>query len=141
MIKSIIALFVALAISAAASAGDRTPHWIKVSEVIAKYDELLGRKVAIRGYLRFGDDSRNLWDEKDVYIDAKEGRVNIDTASSSKCITLYDIGRYRKILLKYNQHNVIIYGTIKRVPLGEDEISLGSCNEIGVSVDRVLGLR
>ena len=110
------------------------PEPKSVDFVIQAASALERTKVQVAGYLRFGDDMRNLWNSKAAVSAAGTGYVPADDPRSNHCITLRDCGNQRSTLLRRNGHSVLITGVVNRIPLGPDEIEIGSCSEIGISV-------
>src|SRR5678816_1589358 len=100
--------------SCAQSAVRLTP--MGVDNVIQSAASLEGQRVAVSGYLRFGDDSRNLWSSKAVYLNIKNGNRPAQ-ATSDHCIALYDIANWRRILLSNNGKNILVEGELRRIPL------------------------
>jgi len=58
--------------------------------------------VSVKGYLRFGDDGRNLWTSEESYTYVRKNYVPPDNPAWSRCIALYDIDGWRKALLSMN---------------------------------------
>jgi hypothetical protein len=90
--------------------------------------------VSVSGYLTFGDDKHNLWQDKQTYSYIKTTRPNPDDPAWKQCITLFSYDRFRRKLLRFNGKRVTIAGTITRRVLAPDEIAIGSCSEIGISL-------
>jgi hypothetical protein len=125
---SAVVLFVALV---SACAHTRGPP-LTVDEVIRSNPE--GEVSSVRGYLRFGDDSRNLWSSKDAYDVVKTRYVPPNDPAWDHCIALYGVERWRRELLARDKSYVVITGVIHRYPSKEGDISLGSCSDLGVTI-------
>lgn len=110
------------------------PNSIGVDSVVNSAASLEGQLVTVSGYLRFGDDSRNLWSSKDAYLGIKNGNPSARAPASDYCIALYDIEKWRGILLSNDGKNVLINGVIRRIPLKEGDISLSECSDLGIAI-------
>lgn len=97
-----------------------------------------GHVVSVKGYLRFGDDSRNLWSNKDAYELVESRYTPQDDPAWNHCITLYGIEDWRKELLAKDRSYVVIAGVIHRYPSKEGDVSVGSCSDLGISI-RLIG--
>lgn len=90
-----------------------------------------GQRVEVRGFLRYGDDARGLWQSKASYF-------NFTPAAEPACITLWNAGSFRKQLLRRSNATVTIIG--KRhvePPLQIDQIALSRCSDTGLIIERV----
>jgi len=105
-----------------------------VDDVVRSSTTLEGTKVRVRGYLRFGDDSRNLWADRNAYDAVSSAYVSPSDPAWNRCVTLYDIGAWRKDLLARNSTDVVIGGVIRRRAMQEGDVSLSSCSDLGISV-------
>ena len=94
-----------------------------------------GQLISVSGYLAFGDDEHNVWESRQVSEYVENMMPPPIDPSWKKCISLTSYGRFRKVLLRYNGKMVTISGHISRQTLEEDEINLGSCNQISLSLD------
>jgi hypothetical protein len=112
-----------------------------VDFVLNSSGALEGTTVQISGYLKFGDDMHNLWSSKSAWLAVSTREVPSDAPMWNHCITLRGIGNHRSALLKLSDHPVLITGELHRVTLKPDEIEIGSCSEIGISVLHVKGNR
>jgi hypothetical protein len=117
------------------------PEPKSVDFVVQSARALEGTRVQVVGYLRFGDDTHNLWNSKAAETAVSTGYVPADDPRWSRCIALRDFGNYRSTLLRQNNHLVLITGIVNRIPLGPDEIEIGSCSEVKISVLKVEGRR
>lgn len=113
------------------------PQVYTVDDVILNNKAYLEKPVVVSGYLRFGDDSRNLWSTKQSYVKVTKSDIDPEDAAWNRCITLYDVGSFREDLIKYNNHYVIISGVVRRIIQQEGEITTSACNELGISVRSV----
>lgn len=105
-----------------------------VDDVVARESELVGKPITVTGYLRFGDDSRNLWSNRQVYLRVTNEDTQPDDPAWMRCITLYDIDGFREKLVAHNNDYVLVSGVVQRVDRQEGEITTSSCNELGISV-------
>jgi hypothetical protein len=97
--------------------------------------------VAVRGYLRFGDDTHNILADKSTLLKVETQSIDDDDPIWRRCITLYDIGHWRTTLVSLDRHYVVIEGILRLRRRGPGELSLGSCSEWGISVRSVKMVR
>jgi hypothetical protein len=90
--------------------------------------------VSVKGYLRFGDDSRNLWNNEESYTYVRKSYVPPNDPAWSRCIALYDINGWRKALLSMNNHYVLISGVVRRYPARDGDIAMDTCSDLGISI-------
>jgi hypothetical protein len=121
------------------SHGDSPVH--TVTQVVANESMLLGQAVTVDGYLRFGDDSHNLWTSRRSYRAVADGYRDTDDPAWKECIALFDIDGWRDVLLRYTNHKVRVIGVLHRVPLQPDEITLSECSELGLSIKSVVRVK
>lgn len=105
-----------------------------VDDVVAHESELVGKSITVTGYLRFGDDSRNLWNSRQVYLRVANEDAQPNDPAWNRCITLYDIDGFREKLVAHNNDYVLVSGVVQRLARQEGEITTSSCNELGISV-------
>jgi hypothetical protein len=91
--------------------------------------------VSVSGYLTFGDDKHNLWESSRAYEYIKEKMPPLGDRAWKECISLSFYGNFRRSLKKYDGKEVIISGYIYRHTPARDEVNLGSCNEIFISME------
>jgi hypothetical protein len=109
-----------------------------VDQVVTRETELLEKPIAVQGFLRFGDDTRNLWADKQAYVTVSEGDLDPADPAWDRCITLYDIDGWRSALLKNDGHQVVVRGTLRRYDRKPQEITLSECSEWGLSIQSVV---
>jgi len=107
---------------------------ISVDSLVESASRLEGQQVTVSGYLRFGDDSRNLWSSKIVYMKMKNGSLSASNGPNDHCIALFDIADWRESLLSNNGKDILVSGVVRRIPLKEGEISLSECSDLGVAI-------
>ena len=108
-----------------------------VDEVVHSVDAWEGQTVTVKGYLRFGEDSRNLWSDAAAYAYvSKEYRESSDPGWN-RCISLFDIDDRRERLLSLNNHSVVVTGVVRHYPREGEEIRLDTCSDIGISIRSV----
>lgn len=93
--------------------------------------------VSVRGYLTFGDDKHNLWESSVEYKYIRENMPPLSDPAWKKCISLDYYGKFRRDLLKYDGEKVVISGYISRRIPEADEVNLGSCNQVFISMEGV----
>jgi hypothetical protein len=123
----------ALLIAGCASS-PRSHKNLSVDDVVRSAGPLEGSAVVVKGYLRFGDDSRNLWESRTAYLTVSNHDVAPDDQAWTHCVTLWDIDGWRSALLEHNNRYVTISGVVRRQPLRDGEIRIGSCSDLGVSI-------
>jgi hypothetical protein len=128
-----VSLFLASCVSVSASRSTLT-----VDQVVVDAKDLLGHSVTVIGFLRFGDDSRNLWTDKRAYVAVSEGDPLPDDLAWDRCLTLYNIDGWRSILLKNDERQVVVRGILQRHVRLPHEITLSECSELGISIESVL---
>lgn len=93
--------------------------------------------VSVSGYLSFGDDKHNLWSSAGEYQYIREKMPPLSDPAWKKCIALDYYGKFRHDLLKYNGQMVVISGYISQDTPEVDEVNLGSCNDVFISMEGV----
>jgi len=125
------------ALVCACSSTARAARPLSVDDVIRSATSLEGQTVVVKGYLRFGDDGKNLWASKSAYLAVSGPYVPPNDAAWSRCITLFDIGTWRSGLLARNNEYVLIAGVLHRGPSLDDQINFDSCSDLGISIRSV----
>jgi hypothetical protein len=110
---------------------------LTVDELIQSAASLEGQEVAVLGYLRFGDDSHNLWSSKEALAAVSTDYVPTDDPAWDHCISLFDFGGLRSRLLANDNRTVILIGTVRQIKLKPGELMMSTCSEIGISVQSV----
>ena len=108
-----------------------------VDDIIRSAAILEGHSVSVRGYLRFGDESKNLWSNRDAYLAVRSRYVAPTDPKWNRCITLYDLDGWRAKLRSSNDRYVVIAGVLRRYPTLPGEINFDSCSDLGVSIQSV----
>jgi hypothetical protein len=67
------------------------PEYRSVEDIVGSAAVLEGQMVSVKGYLRFGDDSRNLWSNEKFYTYVSKSYVPPNDPAWSRCIALYDV--------------------------------------------------
>jgi len=100
-------------------------------DVFAARAAQAGRQVEVRGFLRYGDDARGLWQSEAGYRDST-------SSAASACLTLWNAGAFRKRLKPRDQSTVTIGGKIfTAAALQPDEIEFGRCSDTGLIIERI----
>ena len=94
-----------------------------------------GQLISISGFLTFGDDKHNVWESRKEYEYIRRERPPRNDPAWGKCISLMNYGKFRSKLLRYNGKQVKITGYISRQTPASDEINLGSCNDVSLSLE------
>lgn len=138
-IQNSIRLIAMLATSAAmaccASGGLRSAA--SVDDIVHDQGVLAGTEVSVRGYLRFGDDARNLWADRDVYLRVAEGSRMSTDPLWNRCLTLYDVGAHRARLASLDGKEVVVTGRVRQVVPRPGDVTTSACNTIGIVVHAV----
>jgi hypothetical protein len=108
-----------------------------VDQVVREQQQYLGQTIAVRGYLLFGDDARNLWNDMDSYKHVKRGYVPPDDPAWKRCITVTGKGLGRERMKKLSGHYVTVKGVLQKHTLPPNVIAFGSCNDLWISMDYV----
>jgi len=133
--SAILYLAGALTLSSCASTELQTA--MSVDDVVEHQEALIGSVVSVSGYLRFGDDTRNLWMNRETYEQISNGYVSPTDPVWSRCITLYNIGQNRNALLRRDGKEMIVTGVVQRVTHQAGDIVIGACSDLGLSIQAV----
>lgn len=107
---------------------------LRVEDVAEAPVDLAGKQVAVRGFVRFGDDTKNLWADERTYLAALNGTGNLQELSSHKCLSLYTSKKFSSRLRHFDKRLVTIYGKVYRYKYVPGDINLGYCNDLGIIV-------
>lgn len=138
MRQAVILFSVVCASCASTGASHTTASQYNVSTALSDFEAkkvATGQLISVSGYLAFGDDEHNIWESRQVSEYIENTMPPLNDPSWKKCISLASYGRFRKVLLRYNGKVVTISGYISRQMPGNDEVNLGSCNEISLSLE------
>ena len=138
MRHAVILFSVVCAACASTGASHTTASQYNVSTALSDFEAkkiATGQLISVSGYLAFGDDEHNVWESRQISEYIENTMPPPNDPSWKKCISLASYGRFRKALLRYNGKVVTVSGYISRQTLRKDEINLGSCNEISLSLD------
>jgi hypothetical protein len=102
---------------------------------------LLGKEVLVEGYLDFGDDAHGLWTSRRVYIEARDGSAGPDDLIWRNCINLNASSDLRSRLTALNGRTVLLSGLVIIKPHGIDDVFAYSCNDVALSVGKVVKAR
>jgi hypothetical protein len=109
---------------------------IHPADVLASPAGFEGRNVTIRGYLRYGDDARGLWQSSAVLrkLDTLPGNA----PEWNSCLTLWNADKFRKQFVELRESNVTLVGIVRTMPpLGSEEIALGRCSDTGLVIESI----
>lgn len=140
MIQSICrrgAVLLVLLSSAACIYGKSPQQLLRVDDILESARVLEGTQVEVRGFLRFGDDTQNLWTSKDAYSAVSGHFVSPDSPLWNHCISLFDTKKLRAALLRYDALDVIVRGRVTRYRRENGDIAFESCSDVGISVTSV----
>jgi hypothetical protein len=101
---------------------------------VRSHAALEGKEVSVVGYLRFGDDTRNLWNDKEALLAVSGGNVLPNDPAWNRCITLYDADKWRSILLSKDEKYVKVSGIVRFEAARPGEITFGACSDLGISI-------
>jgi hypothetical protein len=108
-----------------------------VDDILRSAHTAEGTEVEVRGFLRFGDDTQNLWSSKEAYSAVSGHYVPPDSPLWNHCISLFDTMTLRAALLKYDSFDVIVRGRVKRYRQVNGGITFESCSDVGISISSV----
>ena len=108
-----------------------------VDRVIANESTFIGTFVIVDGYLRFGDDSHNLWADHTAYLAVANHDPPPDDPAWSRCIALYGINGWWETLLKNNGRQVRVRGILQRHVPEPEEVNLSECSDLGLAIKSV----
>jgi hypothetical protein len=137
IIKSSLALLAFMSVSCATTSASDEQNTYDVDAVVRNYESLAGKPISVVGYLRFSDDSKNIWQSAKIYTRIRDDDILPSDVEWKRCITLYNIGKLRSKLKALDNSAVIVTGVTLNIPRGEDEVNLNSCNTIGISARSV----
>lgn len=142
--KFLIATLLALCAACVSDGGARTDELGKAQyNVISVLSDFNAEKlkdmafVSVSGYLSFGDDKHNLWASEEDYKYVRETMPPLSDPAWDKCVSLNNYGGFRRDLLKYDGRKVIVFGYISQHVMENDEVNLGSCNEVFISLEGI----
>jgi hypothetical protein len=130
-------IMIAALFFAAMSACMDTQCWhevLGVDKIINSASALQGHLVTVSGYLRFGDDSHNLWSSKGALLAVSKSYVPPDDPAWTHCIGLFDIDGWRARLLALDNSYVIITGALQSGNLHHSEFTMNTCTDSGLSI-------
>jgi hypothetical protein len=107
---------------------------LRVDDILASASALEGKQVEVRGFLRFGDDTQNLWTSKGAYSAVSGPYVPAESPLWNHCISLFDTMKLRATLLQYDSHDVLVRGRVTRYPRDNDDIVFSSCSDVGIAI-------
>lgn len=110
---------------------------LSVGEVVTNPGARAGEPIAVTGFLRFGDDAHNLWQDRRSWERVERSAVPPDDPAWNKCITLFGYGPFRDVLLQRDQTVVTVLGPLRAVQTQPGEITMGSCSTAGIEVEAV----
>jgi hypothetical protein len=107
---------------------------LSVDDILRSGKTLDGQLVEVRGFVRYGDDSRNLWTSEKAYSKLAGHFVPPSDPDWNHCISLLDSGKWRKLLVQKNGSYIVISGVVRHDPRAEGDINFELCNELGLSI-------
>ena len=99
------------------------------SAFVSQASSMDGQAVTVRGYVRFGDHARQIWDNETSLRDADVG----------SCLTLINTTPHRDILGRSDRRYARVVGVI-RANINEGHVDYGSCNDVGLELVSVMPL-
>ncbi|ATY33704.1 hypothetical protein CVN68_18520 [Sphingomonas psychrotolerans] len=103
----------------------------KPIDVLSAFSANDGQRIEVRGFLRYGDDARGVWQSQASYRD-------YTPEAAPACITLWNAGAFREQLLRRDGSTITITGKVRvEPPLHAGEISLGRCSDVGLVIERL----
>jgi hypothetical protein len=129
--------FLFLLLSASCIYGSDAQQVLRVDDILESANVLEGKQVEVRGFLRFGDDTQNLWASKDAYSAVSGHYVAPESPLWNHCISLFDTLKLRSSLLRYDSRDVLVRGRVTRYRRDEGDIAFSSCSEIGIAINSI----
>jgi hypothetical protein len=112
-----------------------------VDDILKSAGLLEGTQVEVRGFLRFGDDTQNLWSSKDAYSAVSGHFVPPDSPLWNHCISLSDTKKWRAALHQNDSLDVVVRGRVTRYQRNNGDIAFESCSDVGISVASVTAVK
>jgi hypothetical protein len=110
---------------------------LHVDDILKSANVLEGTEVEVWGFLRFGDDTQNLWSSKNAYSAVSGHFVPPGSPLWNHCISLSDTKKWRAALHQYDSLDVVVRGRITRYQRVNGDITFESCSDVGISVTSV----
>jgi hypothetical protein len=129
-----LAVYLSVGLTFACAHDRPRQQYRSVDDIVRSATILEGQTVSVKGYLRFGDDSRNLWSNKESYTYLKKDYRPPSDPAWNRCIALYDIDGWREKLLSMNNHYVLVSGIVRHYPTRDGEITIDTCSDLGISI-------
>ena len=98
--------------------------------VLAAPADYQGKRIVVRGYLRYGDDSRSLWQSIETYRASR-------SAARTACLTLFNADAFHTRLRQFADSTVTLTGTVRTMHLAPEQSALGWCNDTGLMIERI----
>lgn len=120
-----------------ASMADRTDSVIyHPSEIVRAGNSMIGRRVRVAGYLKIGQDTRGLWDSREVWEQASQNRGLTPREVWGQCVTFYyDISQEQSVLAHRDSYIVVI-ATVGDTTDGS--VDFWGCNDSYVTAHRIV---
>lgn len=119
-------LFVFLALAACA----RPEPGLQPQSVLAAPADYQGKRVTVRGYLRYGDDARGLWQSAQAYR-------TYSPAKPRPCLTLFNADAFHSRLRQFADSTVTLTGTVRTIHLQPEESARGWCSDTGMMIEKI----
>lgn len=129
-----VVIVLVLLLSAACSYGWGTPQILRVDDILESATALEGRQVEVKGFLRFGDDTQNLWTSRDAYSAVSGRYVPPESPLWNHCVSLFDTKKLRSTLLRYDSRDVLVRGRVTHYRRDSGDIAFSSCSEVGIAI-------
>jgi hypothetical protein len=133
--RGVVSLVLLLSASYVYGGGARES--LRVDDILESASALEGKQVEVRGFLRFGDDTQNLWTSKDAYSAVSGRYVSPESPLWNHCISLFDTKKLRATLLRYDSSYVLVRGRVTRYRRDAGDISFSSCSEVGITITAI----
>jgi hypothetical protein len=126
-----------LFVATSACVETRSFHVLSVDAIINSASAPEGDVVTVSGYLRFGDDSHNLWSSKEALLAVSKGYVPPKDPAWNHCIGLFDIDGWRSRLIDLDNSHVTITGALQSSHPHHSEFTMNTCTDSGLSIRSV----
>jgi hypothetical protein len=114
---------------------------ISVDMAVKGLNDYVGREITVRGYLVFGTDAENLWQDRRSFEYVANRYVDPDDPAWSHCVTVIASGRTRSELIRLSRHYVLLTGVLYLSKASINSVSFGSCSDIKLKIRGIQILR
>lgn len=107
-----------------------------VQDIISNQSIYLGEQVSVKGYLRYGDDAKNIWVDGSTYSKLSDSNIKPSDPAWKMCLGIYKDASLWKKLRRLDKENVIITGKLV-IRKSDEVIYLGRCRALGIEIESI----